>query len=127
MIIGIGSDIARIARFEAALERHGERFARRLLGDDEFERFTHHAQPTAFLAKRFAAKEAFVKALGTGFRRGIQWRDIQVLNDELGKPVLRLGGQAREQARLVGAERLHVSLSDEAAYALAFVILEAEP
>ncbi|SHL96698.1 holo-ACP synthase [Vreelandella subglaciescola] len=124
MIIGIGSDIARVARFEAALERHGERFAKRLLGEDEQPLFTRHAHPAAFLAKRFAGKEAFVKALGLGFRRGMEWGEIQVLNDALGKPVLRLSGEAAEQARLAGVNASHVTLSDEAEYAVAFVVLE---
>lgn len=124
MIIGIGSDIARVARFETALERHGERFARRLLGEVEQEVFAGHAHPAAFLAKRFAGKEAFVKALGLGFRRGIEWGDIQVLNDALGKPLLHLDGRAAEQAQLAGVQHSHVTLSDEAEYAVAFVILE---
>lgn len=124
MIVGIGSDIARIARFDAAIQRHGERFARRLLGADEQALLQRHAHPAAFIAKRFAGKEAFVKALGTGFREGIEWRDVQVLNDALGKPALRLGGQADARARALGVAHAHVSLSDEADYALAFVILE---
>ncbi|GAB2718509.1 holo-ACP synthase [Halomonas garicola] len=124
MIIGIGSDIARVPRFEAALERHGERFPRRLLGDDEYWRFTRHAFPAAFLAKHFAAKEAFVKALGTGFRWGIQLHDIQVLNDSLGKPELALSGQAEAVAQTAGVQLSHLTLSDEAEYALAFVVLE---
>lgn len=124
MIIGIGSDIARVVRFDAAMARHGARFAKRLLGDDEQQLFARHANPAAFLAKRFAGKEAFVKALGLGFRRGIEWGDIQVLNDALGKPVLRLSGKAADQARLAGVKSSHVTLSDEAEYAVAFVILE---
>ncbi|WNK21498.1 holo-ACP synthase [Halomonas piscis] len=124
MIIGIGSDIARVPRFEAALARHGERFPRRVLGDDEYRRLTRHAFPAAFLAKHFAAKEAFVKALGTGFRWGIQWRDIQVYNDSLGKPELALSGQAAAVAQRAGVQASHLTLSDEADYALAFVVLE---
>jgi holo-[acyl-carrier protein] synthase len=124
VIIGIGSDIARVARFDAAIERHGERFAKRLLGEGERQLFIRHAHPAAFLAKRFAGKEAFVKALGLGFRRGMEWQDIQVLNDALGKPVLHLSGQAAEQTRLAGVNASHVTLSDEAEYAVAFVILE---
>lgn len=124
MIVGTGSDITRVARFEQALARHGERFAKRVLGPDELTFFARHAQPTHYLAKRFAAKEAFVKALGSGLRQGLQWRDIQVLNDNLGKPYLVLEGAARTQANALGVNAMHISLSDEADYALAFVILE---
>ncbi|GAA3894296.1 holo-ACP synthase [Halomonas cibimaris] len=124
MIIGIGSDIARVARFEAARVRHGERFAHRLLGTDEQALFQRHAHPAAFLAKRFAGKEAFVKALGTGFRHGMEWRDIQVLNDAQGKPTLALGGRAAALAQAAGVQHSHITLSDEADYALAFVVLE---
>ena len=124
MIVGMGSDITRVVRFENALARHGQRFAKRLLGPDELGCFMRHAQPVGYLAKRFAAKEAFVKALGSGLRQGLQWQDIQVLNDDLGKPYLVLGGVARTQADTLGVNAMHISLSDEAEYALAFVILE---
>ncbi|MFG6666365.1 holo-ACP synthase [Halomonas sp. HNIBRBA4712] len=124
MIIGIGSDIARIARFDTAMARHGERFAARILGPDEFERWVAKERPAAYLAKRFAAKEAFVKALGLGLRAGMQWRDIQVLNDALGKPMMALDGQAQALFEQSGAQTAHVTLSDEADYALAFVVLE---
>jgi holo-[acyl-carrier protein] synthase len=124
MIIGIGTDIARVARFERAMERHGERFAQRLLGERERERFRDHVLPAAFLAKRFAAKEAFVKALGTGLRRGMCWTEIQVVNDALGRPSLVLSGKAHELAEAAGVRSLHLSLSDEEALAMAFVVLE---
>jgi holo-[acyl-carrier protein] synthase len=124
MIAGIGSDIARVARFEAAMARHGERFATRILGPNEQCRFVGHPQPAAFLAKRFAAKEAFVKALGLGLRLGIQWGEIEILNDTLGKPYLLLHGMAAQHAAAAGVGKSHVSLSDEAEYAVAFVVLE---
>ncbi|XKF14487.1 holo-ACP synthase [Halomonas sp. BLK-85] len=124
MIIGIGSDIARVGRFEQAMTRHGKRFSQRILGLEEQRVLDSHAQPAGYLAKRFAAKEAFVKALGTGLRHGIQWADIQVLNDRLGKPYLQLDGLARAQVQTLEVSAMHVSLSDEADYALAFVILE---
>lgn len=124
MIIGIGTDLARVARFEQAMERHGERFARRLLGERERERFRGHVLPAAFLAKRFAAKEAFVKALGTGLRRGMCWTEIQVVNDALGRPSLVLSGKAHELAEAAGVRSVHLSLSDEEALAMAFVVLE---
>ncbi|TDO12653.1 MULTISPECIES: holo-ACP synthase [Halomonas] len=124
MIIGIGTDIARVARFEQGMARHGERFAQRLLGERERERLHGHVLPAAFLAKRFAAKEAFVKALGTGLRRGMRWTEIQVVNDALGRPALVLSGKAQELAEAAGVRSLHLSLSDEAALAVAFVVLE---
>lgn len=124
MIVGIGTDIARIARFTIALERHGERLPQRLLGDLERERLRSHPLPAAYLAKRFAAKEAFVKALGTGLRHGMRWREIQVLNDDLGRPALQLSGRASELAEKAGVDHVHLSLSDEDDLACAFVVLE---
>ncbi|WP_346798704.1 holo-ACP synthase [Halomonas sp. Bachu 37] len=124
MIVGIGTDIARIERFERALARHGLRFMRRVLGPREQARYSAHAQPVAYLAKRFAAKEAFLKALGTGLRHGMRWGEIEILNDAQGKPELHLSGAARQFYASVGVSRCHVSLSDEKAYAIAFVILE---
>ena len=81
-------------------------------------------QAVAYLAKRFAAKEAFVKALGLGLRQGMQWGDIQVLNDALGKPSLKLSGEAQRRFTASGATAAHITLSDEADYAVAFVVLE---
>ncbi|MCS2610109.1 holo-ACP synthase [Halomonas dongshanensis] len=124
MIVGIGSDIARIARFSRAMERHGPRFAARILGEQEQRVLATAPQPAAYLAKRFAAKEAFLKALGRGLRDGLQWRDVQVVNDALGKPSLRLSGAAAALAREQGVTAMHVTLSDEADYAVAFVVLE---
>ncbi|MFY0992507.1 holo-ACP synthase [Halomonas sp. C05BenzN] len=124
MIIGVGTDIARVARFEHAMARHGMRFALRLLGETELERFHGHGQQAAFLAKRFAAKEAFVKALGTGLRRGMRWTEIQVVNDALGRPSLVLGGKAHELAGVAGVRAIHLSLTDEEELAVAFVVLE---
>ncbi|WP_163559824.1 holo-ACP synthase [Halomonas sp. NO4] len=124
MIIGIGTDIARVARFQAGMVRHGPRFARRLLSEAEFDRFNGHSQPASYLAKRFAAKEAFVKALGTGLRRGMRWSEIAVVNDALGRPSLVLSGKAHEVAKAAGVKALHLSLSDEAELALAMVVLE---
>ncbi|NYT74154.1 holo-ACP synthase [Halomonas sp. QX-2] len=124
MIVGIGSDIARVERFTRAMKRHGPRFAERILGPDEQAIWLHKAQPAAFLAKRFAAKEAFVKALGLGLRQGLQWGDIQVLNDALGKPYFLLNGEAERLLQAAGVTASHVTLSDEAEYAVAFVVLE---
>lgn len=124
MIIGIGTDLARVERFSAAMTRHGERFALRVLGELERERLATHPLPAAYLAKRFAAKEAFVKALGTGLRRGMRWNEIQVTNDALGRPSLVLSGQAKALADAAGVRSIHLSLSDEDDLACAFIVLE---
>lgn len=124
MILGIGTDLARVERFERARQRHGQRFSRRLLGDAELVQFHDRGAPAAFLAKRFAAKEAFVKALGSGLRHGMRWTEVQVHNDALGRPSLRLSGRAHELAEAAGVKVVHLSLSDEAEMAVAFVVLE---
>ncbi|UXZ55315.1 holo-ACP synthase [Halomonas sp. 7T] len=125
MIVGIGSDIARVERFARAIQRHGPRFAARILGPQEQAVWRQKGEPEAYLAKRFAAKEAFVKALGLGLRSGMRWSDIQVVNDALGKPSFMLSGEAQRLFQATGASSAHVTLSDEADYAVAFVILEA--
>lgn len=122
--MGIGSDIARVARFAQAIERHGPRFAKRILGVEEYALWQQKGEPVAYLAKRFAAKEAFVKALGLGLRQGMQWGHIQVLNDALGKPYLKLSREAEGLMQASGATASHITLSDEAEYAIAFVVLE---
>lgn len=124
MIIGIGTDLASIERFSTAMGRHGERLALRLLGEVERERLIGHPSPAAYLAKRFAAKEAFVKALGTGLRHGMRWTEIQVANDALGQPSLMLCGRAKALADAAGVRCIHLSLSDEDDLACAFVVLE---
>lgn len=126
MILGIGTDIARVERFERALARHGNRLALRLLGELERERLIGHPAPAAFMAKRFAAKEAFVKALGTGLRLGMRWTEVQVTNDALGRPSLLLSGKAHELAMAAGVCSTHLSISDEASLAVAFVVLEGQ-
>lgn len=123
MIDGIGTDIVRIARMQAALGRRGNALAQRLLAPAELPAFSGHADPSRFLAKRFAIKEAVLKALGTGLRGGIRWHDISVAHDDLGKPLLTLDGEA---GRRLGTRRCHLSVSDEQDYALAFVIIESE-
>lgn len=124
MIVGIGSDIARVERFAKAVKRHGPRFAQRILGPEEQAVWQTKGQPASYLAKRFAAKEAYVKALGLGLRSGMQWGDIQILNDSLGKPSLQLSGEALRLFQASGASATHITLSDEADYAVAFVVLE---
>jgi holo-[acyl-carrier protein] synthase len=124
MILGLGSDILEVQRMEAALERRGGALAMRLLALEEHVEWEGTAEPGRFLAKRFAAKEAVLKALGTGLRDGLRWRDICIEHDRRGKPWVRLRGAARRQLEMLGGRRCWVSLSDEKAYVLAFAIVE---
>ncbi|MCC1495612.1 holo-ACP synthase [Alcanivorax sp. 1008] len=123
MITGIGTDIVQLSRIASALARRGDSLARRLLADSEWQRYQTHSDPVRFLGKRFAAKEAALKALGTGLRQGIRWHDVAVTNDGNGKPSLTFSGVA---GKIMVANRCHLSISDEQDYALAFVIIESE-
>lgn len=123
MIHGIGTDIVAIARMEASLARFGDKFAWRILASQELQAFADSASQASFLAKRFAAKEAAVKAMGTGFRDGISLGQIAVINDVHGKPILSFSGRALEVCDLLGIGERHLSLSDEKDYAIAFVTL----
>ena len=126
MIYGVGNDVVEIGRIEKALARFGERFARRILCESELRRFSGHRKPAAYLAKRFAAKEAFTKALGTGIRHPANWHGVWVKNLPSGKPVLEYSAALRallDTRRVTGA---HLSLSDERDMAFATVILECE-
>ncbi len=123
LVHGIGTDIVRVSRMAASLERHGERFARRILAGAELAEFRDSRRQAHFLAKRFAAKEAMVKALGTGFRDGLTLQQIQVTHDARGRPALDYCGRARELCRTLGIREAHLSLADEEDYAIAFVLL----
>lgn len=125
MIAGIGTDLVALARMEKALARHGQRLVQRLLGDQEQRALDLSREPARFLAKRFAAKEAVCKALGTGLR-GMRWTDIQVLHSAQGQPQVSLSGGAARQARALGIVRWHLSVADERDQALAFAIAETE-
>lgn len=136
MIVGLGNDLVRIDRIGRSLERFGERFVLRVFGPRELsEPAAAVERPlalrAAYLAKRYAAKEACAKALGTGFSAGVFWRDIQVVRMADGRPVLVLSGgaQARLEALMPPGHvpRLHLSLSDEPPFAAAVVIAEAVP
>ena len=131
MIIGIGSDITDIRRIEKVIERHGERFLSRIFTDTERARAERRAKSVETYAKRFAAKEACAKALGTGIRQGVWWRDIGVVNLPSGRPTMKLtGGAASRLARLIplGHEaRIDVSITDEYPLAQAFVVISAVP
>lgn len=125
MITGIGTDIVRIGRIRRILgKRQGEAFARRVLTDPELEIFSAHSNPAAYLAKRFAAKEAAAKALGTGIGK-VSFQHLQVANDGQGAPRLQFHGYARELQERRGIRNIHLSLADEEDAAIAFVVLEA--
>src|SRR5256885_14652233 len=131
MIIGLGSDLSDIRRIEKTLERHGERSTHRIYTDIERARSERKNDRAASYAKRFAAKEACAKALGTGMRRGVFWRDMGVVNLRSGQPTMALTGGAHD--RLGGLippgmkPVIHLSLTDDHPYAQAFVIIEAVP
>jgi holo-[acyl-carrier protein] synthase len=129
MIIGIGNDIIDIRRVERTIERYGERFLERVFTEIERRKSDGRAMRAASYAKRFAAKEACAKALGTGFRQGVFWRDMGVVNLPSGRPTLELsGGAARALARLTpeGYEvRIDLSVTDDFPTAQAIVIISA--
>jgi len=123
VIYGIGVDIVKIERIRNNIQRFGERFAQRLLTGAELADYRAARQPERFLAKRFAAKEAVVKALGTGFREGLAFNLIGVDHDHRGKPGIVYSGPALDTIRAIGINDSLLSLSDEQDYAVAFVIL----
>lgn len=124
MILGIGTDIAALARIESLHLRYGERFARRILSETEMAEFFKHAHPARLLMKRFAAKEALAKALGTGLRHPVSMTQMTVTHDELGKPGFVFSLQLLDYIEQFGIARHHLSISDERDMAVAFVILE---
>jgi holo-[acyl-carrier protein] synthase len=129
LIVGIGSDLTDIRRIAVTLERFGSRFTQRIFTDTERLRSERKPDVAASYAKRFAAKEACAKALGTGLRRGVFWRDMGVENAKSGRPTLVLsGGAAKRLAELTPAGAravIHLSLTDDHPYAQAFVVIEA--
>lgn len=124
MIYGIGTDIAAVARLSAVYERHGETAARRILADQEWNAFAAAADKARFLAKRFAAKEAFAKAVGTGLRGAVGMRSIALAHDAAGKPLFVCGGELADWLAAQNIARVHVSISDEADYVVAFAVAE---
>lgn len=131
MIIGIGSDLSDIRRIADTLERFGERFTNRIFTDVERTRSERKPDKASSYAKRFAAKEACAKALGTGMRAGVFWRDMGVVNMRSGQPTMALtGGAAERLAKMTPPGHkavIHLSLTDDHPYAQAFVIIEALP
>jgi holo-[acyl-carrier protein] synthase len=131
MIIGLGNDMIDIRRVEKTLERYGERFTRRVFTEIERRKSDRRAERAASYAKRYAAKEACAKALGTGFSRGVFWRDLGVVNEPSGKPTMVLTGGAGERLQAIVPNghkpHIHLTITDDFPYAQAFVIIEAMP
>ena len=124
MIHGIGSDIVEYARFERMLARYGDRSAERVLSGREMPEFLSNTDPARLLAKRFAAKEAFAKAVGSGLRDPVSLRRISITHDRLGKPVLQFDEVLRTHLAQLGISGHHLSISDERNMIVAFVVLE---
>ncbi len=129
MILGIGSDLCDIRRVQASLDRFGDRFVQRLFTETEQAKAKRRTDEASTYAKRFAAKEACAKALGTGMRRGVFWRDMGVINMRSGQPTMSLTGGALERLKEMTPPGMkaviHLSLTDDHPYAQAFVIIEA--
>ena len=129
MIIGLGNDMVDIRRIEQTLERYGDRFVARIFTDIEQKKSDRRAQRAASYAKRFAAKEACSKALGTGFRRGVFWKDMGVVNEPSGRPTMQLSGGAKVQLERITPAghlaRIQLTITDDYPYAQAIVIIEA--
>ncbi|MBW2108470.1 MAG: holo-ACP synthase [Deltaproteobacteria bacterium] len=124
MIYGVGTDIVQIPRIERIVDRWGNRFIQRVFTPDEIAYCRSKARPAARFALRFAAKEAFVKALGTGLKNGVTLRQIEVRKDAMGRPLLKLHATSKLICAELGISRSFVSLSDDGDYALATVVLE---
>jgi len=131
MIIGLGSDLCNIERIQRSLDRFGDRFVQRCFTEIEQAKSERRRRRAESYAKRFAAKEAGAKALGTGIARGVSWKEIGVVNLPSGKPTLELKGRALERARQLTPEgmkhRIHITITDDHPWAQAFVVLEAMP
>lgn len=124
MIYGIGTDIVEVVRIEESLSRFGDAFAQRILNNAEWQEYEASRVKARFLAKRFAAKEAFAKALGTGIRGAASFENIGIGHDALGKPEFQLAPALQQWLLEKGVGHLHLSISDEKALAAAFVVLE---
>jgi holo-[acyl-carrier protein] synthase len=124
LIVGLGVDIAEVARVKAAIERHGETFLRRLYTPKEREYCERFKNKYERYAGRFAAKEAAMKALGTGWSRGVRWVDVEVIREKGGRPTIKLGGEAANVAVRLGVKNIALSITHTAGQALAQVIFE---
>ncbi|HEY0906076.1 MAG TPA: holo-ACP synthase [Methylophilus sp.] len=126
MIYGIGADIVEVERIEASLTQFGDSFAKRILAESEWEEYVASKLKPRFLAKRFAAKEAFAKAIGTGIRGEVSFQNIAVSHDALGRPLLQLSPTLQAFLRQHHIHQSHISISDEKNLALAYVVLETQ-
>jgi holo-[acyl-carrier protein] synthase len=124
MIYGIGVDLVKISRMERVIKKWGDRFLQRVFTPSEMEICRKRPSPVPAFSMRFAAKEAFSKAVGTGMKQGIRWRDIEVFHYPGGRPGLRLHGRSSERCREENITGLHLSMSDEGEYGVAMVVLE---
>ncbi|MHB8068850.1 MAG: holo-ACP synthase [Desulfobaccales bacterium] len=125
MIYGIGVDLVKVARLAAAIDRHGERFLNRIFTPREIALCQGKVRAASMLAMRFAAKEAFSKALGVGLRQGgIRWREVEVVPNPRGKPDISVSGRAAQLCEEAGITGMHLTLTDENDQALAVVVLE---
>ena len=125
-ILGTGIDIVECLRIAQMIERHGELFITRVFTDHEIEYCSARKAATQHYSGRWAAKEAVLKALGTGWRRGISWRDIEIRNDSKGAPTVKLRGGARDVMQAADIARLHVTISHCRSFAVAYVVAEGE-
>lgn len=125
MILGVGTDLVRVERLRPMLERHGHRLLERLLHPEELQQVPD-VRPEAFVARRFAAKEALAKALGCGVGRDMALNEACVIHDAAGRPGFALSGSVERTAARLGVLRIHLSISDERDYAQAFVVVEGE-
>ena len=123
MALAIGTDIVEIARIVAMLERQGDKFVQRILCEAEQQEYHRRKQDAAYVAKRFAAKEAVAKTLGTGIGRGVSFQDILIVNNDVGAPGVELSGGALKVMQSLGGSRILLSLADEQQYALAYAVL----
>jgi holo-[acyl-carrier protein] synthase len=124
LIIGMGVDIAEVDRIQAAIKRHGEAFLRRVFTAKEREYCERYKKKYERYAGRFAAKEAAMKALGTGWRRGVRWADLEVVREKSGRPTLALSGEAGKIAQQLGVKHIALSITHTESQALAQVIFE---
>lgn len=126
MIFGVGTDIVELSRIQATYDRFGEHFVRRLLMEEELALFRSSKFPVRFLAMRFAGKEATVKAMGTGFRHGVWLRDVGIINNDWGRPLVIWSERGRGVCEQLGVGAGHVSLTDDAGLVVAFAVVETE-
>ncbi len=121
-VIGIGTDITECLRIARMIERHGDLFINRVYTADEIHYCRNHKQSTEHFTGRWAAKEAILKALGTGWRRGISWRDVEILNEPGGKPIVNVHGGAKSVVEQLGITRMLITISHCRTHATAFAI-----